>query len=115
VYIEYHNHLFKDFHPGSHSMPYPPLCNVLEVKSKNSVKKMLDAMIELCLGSYEYPVFDWEMLEAQVGRPLTEMDRWLAGKIADASENHILISEHGELRLDFRRKDVSYIKTLILS
>ena len=115
VYIEYHNHLFKDFNPSPNSIDYPPLCNVLDAESKKSVEKMLEAMIELCLGSYGYSVFHWEMLEAQVGRPLTDVDNWLVGRIADASENRILMTEQGELRLEFGREDVSKIKKLILS
>ena len=96
-------------------MTYPPLCDVLKEKNKKSVEQMLDAMIELCLGSYEYPVFNWEMLEAQVGRPLTDVDKWLAGRIADTSGKRILMTEGGELRLEFSREDVGIIKQLIHS
>lgn len=115
VYIEYHNHLFKEFHPVPHPTSYPTLCEVLDDKHKHFVRQMLEAMIQLSLGSYEYPVYNWEMLEAQVGRPLTDVDKWLAGRIANASGNRILITEHGEIRLEFSRKDVSILKKLILS
>ncbi len=115
VYIEYHNHLHRDFQPNSNRpAAFPTLCEVLSDKNKKSVEKMLNAMIRLSLGSCEYPLFTWEVLEAEVGQPLTIVDKWLAGRIADASDNHILMTEQNEFRVELTRDNVDEIKKLIL-
>ena len=111
VYIEYGNHLYRNFHLDTKR---PPLCEVLSDKNKKSVEKMLNAMIRLSLGSCEYPLFTWEVLEAEVGQPLTVVDKWLAGRIADASDNHILMTEQDEFHVDLTRDNVAQVKELIL-
>jgi hypothetical protein len=113
VYFEYKNHLLTDFDPVSDSPAWPPLSAVVGTKNRKFVQEMFDAMIELSLGSCEYPQFTWETLEAQVGHPLTGVDRWLAKRIADASDNHIIINEQNEIRIEVKRGEVAEIRKLI--
>jgi hypothetical protein len=115
VYVEHHNHLYKKFQPKTDQNSYPKLCEVVSDSNKKSIEQMLDAMIQLSLGSCEFTQFTWDMLEAQVGRPLTTVDKWLAGRMADASDNHILISEQNKLRIDLTREAVTEIRKKILS
>jgi hypothetical protein len=114
VYIEYRNHLYKEFISGSDGLTHQSLSKVVGGKNMKSIEKMLDAMIQLSLGSCEFSRFTWEMLEAQVGQPLTAVDKWLAGRIADASDNHIQILEQGELCLSISREEAIEIKNRIL-
>jgi hypothetical protein len=119
VYIEYHNHLFKEFdlpvpNPRTGSHVYPPLCEVMDEKNKESVEKIFKAMIHLTIGSYGYSKFNWELLEAEIGRPLTSVDKWLVGRIADISGNRIVITEQGNLHLEFNRENASELQQLIL-
>jgi hypothetical protein len=110
VYFEYKNHLYINFDPVSNPHSYPPLCEVVGKKNKKSVKEIFDAMIELSLGSCEYPQFSWETLEAQVGHPLTSVDKWLARRIADASENRIVINDQDDICIEVARGEVKKIK-----
>lgn len=110
VYFEYKNHLTLKFDPNLKKPSWPPLSEVVGANKKKSVKEIFDAMIELTLGSCEYHLYTWETLEAQVGRPLTGIDKWLARRIADASDNQILITEQNEIQIVVPRENVKNIK-----
>ena len=111
VFIEYRNHLYKESPFYSGKLDFPRLSEVVDKGVQKSVKQLLDSMIQLSLGSYGYTQFTWETLEAQVGRPLTAVDKWLVERIADASDHHILITEQNELRIEVPRKFVGELKS----
>jgi hypothetical protein len=108
VFIEYQNQLFKELPvPVPDPQPStggqrPTLCEVLDQEATAAVKDMLEASIQLSLGSLGYSHFRWESLEAQVGRPLTDVDRWLAERMADASDGAIVVTDAGEVRVHLK-------------
>jgi hypothetical protein len=115
VYIEYRNRLYKKFLPGSDGPIHESLIDIVGIKNMKSIEKMLDAMIQLSLGSCEFSQFSWETLEAQVGRPLTSVDKWLAGRIAEASDNYIQITEKNDFCIKLTRETVNKTRERIMS
>jgi hypothetical protein len=119
VYIEYENRLYTELkYDKTTDRPYPQsLRNVVGSGNPNlltSMQQILGAMIQLSLGSYGFTRFPWEILEAQVGRPLTPLDRWLTMKLADVSENSIVINDQNELHLNLTRDNLNDELTALL-
>jgi hypothetical protein len=115
VYIEYQNRIFKkiDFNPIV--TKYPHFITVFAPDKYKAIDQMLNGMFQLYLGSCGYAQFSWEILEAQVGRPLTSVDKWLARRIADASSNKVIITEQNEIHINLNRDEAESIKRHILA
>jgi hypothetical protein len=116
VFVEHNNRLYKPFHLSANDID--DLTQVVGEKRGKTLKEILDAMIQLYRGSCGYPVFAWETLEAQVSRPLTKVDKWLASRIATASDRHIMITEQNEIHFNFsaeENNELEKIKQLILT
>jgi hypothetical protein len=109
VYIEYRDALYTTFDPKGKA---PPLGKAVVEENRKAVEKLLDAMIQLALGSYGYPRFTWRSLEAQVGRPLTNVDKWLVGRMGNSSPHLsvLITSEPQELEINVDRREVEAIR-----
>jgi hypothetical protein len=113
VYIEYRDILYTTFNPKGAA---PALGEVVHKENRKSVERLLDATIQLALGSYGYPRFTWRSLEAQVGRPLTDVDKWLMGRIGNSSPHlSVLITPEPQgLEISVDRGKVEAIRKRVI-
>ena len=113
VYIEYRDALYTAFNP---ERPAPALGEVVHEENRKSVGRLLDAMIRLALGSYGYPRFTWQSLEAQVGRPLTDVDKWLVRRMGNSSPylSVLITPEPRGLEISVDRGEVEAIRKQVV-
>lgn len=116
VYIEYENRLYiklpKNLNP-------PPLSEVIEERKnlESSLKILFNAIKKLFQGTYGYNSFTWHTIEAQIGRPLTNPEKWLTRKMGNAVDDfHVFINpgeENLRIKID-NDKDIYEIEKMIL-
>ena len=113
VYIEYNNHLFQDFKIYKDSESYPCLTDVVKLH-ESRIEHLFEALVTLSFGSYDFDRFSWGALEAQVGDPLHEMDKWLIQKIADYSDDKITIDGEDGVIIHLKRDEYHALQSNIL-
>jgi len=112
VYIEYSNHLLRNFSEINNQDGFPCLSNTINTKT-TQIEKLFNAIVSLSLGSYDYEKFSWEALEAQVGDPLHDIDRWLVKKISDVSDGLILLDNGDSIIISPLRKSLPDLRKKI--
>jgi hypothetical protein len=114
VFIEYEDRLYERIND---KFTPQPLGEVIKREDlKLSLEELFDVIKQLFLGSYKYGVFTWHSLEAQVGRPLTDAEKWLVGKMgkvsndfrisADPREENIRIEISKDADIEIIEKDI---------
>jgi hypothetical protein len=108
VYTEYGSRLYTEL---SISTPRP-FSEVVEEELRPSVQTLFDAITKLYFGSYRYDKFTWHSLEAQVGRPLNGKEKWLLGKLGNATDDFRVLADPNEemLRVEIKDGAISDIK-----
>jgi hypothetical protein len=109
AYIEHDNRLHTDLKLIT-SLKHPPLGEILGDDGK-TCSVLFDAAKELSLGSYGHSDFTWKSLEAQVGRPLTDFDKWLTLRMGNISPEFRITgnleSENIQIELGKDDKDIA--------
>jgi hypothetical protein len=75
--------------------------------TKKELERLVNAIIDLALGSLEYESFRWRSLEAKIGRLLTDRDKWFVKWLSPASKhklNIVFIPEDEKIRITFEGK-----------
>ena len=108
VYIEHANHLYTEFNPKL----TPALGMALEKEMKSSLKGLFYAATTLALGSFGHSAFTWQTLEAQVGRPLTDSDKWLALRMGSATSDFRVMGDLDGEELYIELEDRGKISTI---
>ncbi|MBD3337982.1 MAG: hypothetical protein GF353_02660 [Candidatus Lokiarchaeota archaeon] len=81
AFFEYKNNLLRELRLDEKGEIRIPLLNdILEpngINQESKIKKLLNAIIDLSLGSLGYTIFSWHSLEAEVGQTLSDYDKWI--------------------------------------
>jgi hypothetical protein len=114
VYIERANHLYKELDT---SLEQPSLGEILDEKEKVSLQALLNAAIKLALGGYGHHDFSWMSFEAQVGKPLTDFEKWLTLRMGSITPDFRIIGNlrTEDLRIEIKNNgDIAEIKKAII-
>ena len=87
VFFEHQNMLFDNLSlDDENELSKQGLAILLNENANNgaTVKDLLDAIVRLSLGSLGHSVFNWQSLEAKLGCPLFEREKWILQRL-----NHV--------------------------
>jgi hypothetical protein len=115
--FDYENHLYRTIRfdkrgrcCGSHDK----LADLFQRevnKPKPGVQEIAEAILSLSMGSQRFKKFSWKILEAKVGIPLGDRERWLVRRINMVSKHLTVHIQHGEaLSVEFSIKDIKKIR-----
>ena len=110
VYFEYRNQLYTKFETNQIEIKSQKLADIIqEAKSESEntnqspnintnrtkqvgLEEILDGIIRLYLGSLQHKSFTWHVLEAEIGRPVGDREKWLVSRMNAVDQNRFWVS-----------------------
>ena len=113
VYIEHAGCLYTTIPADLRPLP---LGEVLQGRAKRSLDELFKAATTLWLGCNGYTSFTWQTLEARIGKPLSDAERWLALRMGSATSDFRLSGDLASPNLTIQitdRKKIGAIREAI--
>jgi hypothetical protein len=108
--IDYRNRILGDVNKDYFQKFGKVFSKESDILKRPGVKELTDALMRLYLGSMDYNKFSWKALEAEVGQPLTDREKWLVYRINLVSELNVISYPADQIRIEFEIDAIKQIR-----